>query len=195
MYDSCSAVDFQSILPTTLIDYCEIGIGTPSQNFKVVLDTGSSNLWVPSDSCSSTACLLHSRYVSCSSSTHRQNGSSFEIVQGSNTLEGFVSQDVLKIGDIEVQQQDFAEITSDPGIAFAFSRFNGILGLGFNTISVNHIVPPLYNMMNKGLLNEPLVSFYLSSADGVESEVTFGGVNGERYTGNITELPVRRQPY
>jgi saccharopepsin len=43
-------------------------------------------------------------------------------------MEGFVSNDVLSIGDLKISKQDFAEATKEPGLAFAFGKFDGILG-------------------------------------------------------------------
>lgn len=179
------------------LDFSEIEIGTPPQKFKVVLDTGSSNLWVPSSECSSIACFLHSKYDSSASSTYKKNGTEFAIKYGSGSLSGFVSQDTLKIGDLKVQKQDFAEATSEPGLAFAFGRFDGILGLGYDTISVDKMVPPFYNMINQGLLDEPVFAFYLGDAnkEGDNSEATFGGVDKDHYTGELIKIPLRRKAY
>ncbi|KAI5922925.1 Asp-domain-containing protein [Camillea tinctor] len=176
--------------------FSEISIGTPPQDFKVILDTGSSNLWVPSQSCGSIACYLHSKYDSSSSSTYKKNGTEFEIRYGSGSLSGFVSQDTLTIGDMTVQNQDFAEATSEPGLAFAFGRFDGILGLGFDRLSVNGIVPPFYQMVNQKLVDDAVFAFYLSGENGDDSsEVVFGGVDKDHYTGKITEIPLRRKAY
>lgn len=176
--------------------FSEISIGTPPQDFKVILDTGSSNLWVPSSQCGSIACYLHSKYESSSSSTYKANGTEFEIRYGSGSLSGFVSQDDVTIGDITVSGQDFAEATSEPGLAFAFGRFDGILGLGFDRLSVNGIVPPFYSMVNQKKIDEAVFAFYLSGENGGDdSEVVFGGVDQAHYTGKITEIPLRRKAY
>jgi saccharopepsin len=144
--------------------------------------------------CGSIACYLHNKYDSSASSTYKANGSSFEIKYGSGSLSGFVSQDTMTIGDITIKGQDFAEATNEPGLAFAFGRFDGILGLGFDRISVNGIVPPFYKMVEQKLIDEPVFAFYLSDTDG-ESEVVFGGVDKARYKGKITTIPLRRKAY
>src|SRR5271168_2020266 len=169
-----------------MADFSEITIGTPPQSFKVVLDTGSSNLWVPSTECGSIACYLHTKYDSSASSTYKKNGTSFEIRYGSGSLSGFVSQDIMSIGDLKIKHQDFAEATEEPGLAFAFGRFDGILGLGYDTISVNKIVPPFYSMVDQGLLDEPVFAFYLGDSEsGEDSEASFGGVDESHYTGKM----------
>lgn len=180
-----------------MLDFSEIQLGTPPQTFKVVLDTGSSNLWVPSSECGSIACYLHQKFDSSASSTYKKNGSEFAIKYGSGSLSGFVSRDNLQIGDLKVKGQDFAEATSEPGLAFAFGRFDGILGLGFDTISVNRIVPPFYNMIHQGLLDEPVFAFYLGDAnkDGDSSVATFGGIDKDHYEGELIKIPLRRKAY
>ncbi|KAM3498429.1 hypothetical protein MY10362_008255 [Beauveria mimosiformis] len=174
--------------------FSEITIGTPPQTFKVILDTGSSNLWVPSQSCTSIACFLHSTYDSSSSSTYKKNGSEFEIRYGTGSLSGFVSNDEVSIGDLTIKNTDFAEAVSEPGLAFAFGRFDGILGLGYDTISVNKIVPPFYQMINQKLLDEPVFAFYLGSEES-GSEAIFGGVDKDHYEGKIEYIPLRRKAY
>lgn len=180
--------------------FSEITLGTPPQSFKVVLDTGSSNLWVPSTRCSSIACFLHAKYDCEASETYKANGTEFKIRYGSGSLEGVISNDVLRIGDLTIPEVDFAESTKEPGLAFAFGKFDGIFGLGYHTISVLHTVPPFYKMLEQGLLDEPVFAFYLGSTEAGKvdpdcGEVVFGGVDEAHYEGEIFYAPVRRRGY
>ncbi|KAJ1678110.1 aspartic proteinase precursor, partial [Spiromyces aspiralis] len=177
--------------------YGEISLGTPPQVFKVVFDTGSSNLWVPSTECTSIACFFHTRYDSSASETYKANGTKFAIRYGTGSMEGFISNDVLKVGDIEIKHQDFAEATKEPGLTFAFGRFDGIFGLGYDTISVNHIIPPFYNMVAEKLVEKPVFSFYLTddNKDKGPGEMVLGGTNPDHYSGELKWAKVRRRGY
>lgn len=174
--------------------FSTIALGSPPQEFKVILDTGSSNLWVPGSKCGSIACYLHSTYDAKDSSTYKKNGSEFAIRYGSGSVKGYISQDILQIGDLEIKKQDFGEATEEPGLAFVFGRFDGILGLGYDSIAVNHVTPPFYNMIDQGLLDEPVFAFYIGE-EGKESEVVFGGVDKSHYTGKMVKIPLRRKAY
>ncbi|XP_061350629.1 aspartic proteinase A1-like [Gastrolobium bilobum] len=177
----------------------EIGIGTPSQKFTVIFDTGSSNLWVPSSKCYfSVACYLHSRYKSSESSTYNENGTSAEIHYGTGQISGFFSQDHVKLGDLIVSNQDFIEATREPSITFLAAKFDGILGLGFQEISVRNAAPIWYNMLNQHLLPQPVFSFWLNrnDTDGEEGgEIVFGGVDSDHYKGEHTYVPVTQKGY
>jgi saccharopepsin len=74
-------------------------------------------------------------------------------------------------------------------------RFDGILGLAYDTISVNRIPPPFYEMINQKLIDDPVFSFRLGASEDDGGEVIFGGIDTSAYTGSIHYAPVRRKAY
>ncbi|CAL9074657.1 unnamed protein product [Musa textilis] len=177
----------------------EIGIGTPAQKFTVIFDTGSSNLWIPSSKCIlSVACYFHSKYKSSASSTYQKNaGKSAEIHYGSGSISGFFSEDHVTIGNLIVKNQDFIEATSEPSITFLVAKFDGILGLGFQEISVGNAVPVWYNMVNQGLIKDPVFSFWFNrnAEEGEGGEIVFGGADPNHYKGEHVYVPVSQKGY
>ncbi|XP_057956391.1 cyprosin-like [Malania oleifera] len=178
--------------------YGQIGIGTPPQNFTVVFDTGSSNLWVPSSKCYfSVACYFHAKYKSKLSRTHKRNGKPAAIHYGTGAISGFFSQDNVKVGEIMVAYQDFIEATGVPGTTFVLAKFDGILGLGFQEISVGKAIPVWYNMVRQRLVTNLIFSFWLNRKikDQEGGEIVFGGVDPKHFKGEHTYVPVTRKGY
>ncbi|EXB57546.1 Aspartic proteinase [Morus notabilis] len=174
--------------------YGVIGIGSPAQNFTVIFDTGSSNLWVPSSKCYfSLACYFHSRYKSSKSSTYTSIGKSCEINYGSGSVSGFFSQDNVQVGDVVV----FIEATREGSLTFLLAKFDGLLGLGFQEISVGNVTPVWYNMVQQDLVSEEVFSFWLNRdpAAAVGGEIIFGGVDEKHFKGKHTYVPVTKKGY
>ncbi|KAM9783932.1 napsin-A isoform 2-T2 [Syngnathus typhle] len=176
-----------------------ISIGSPPQDFTVLFDTGSSNLWVPSVHCSflDIACWLHHRYNSKKSSTYVGNGTGFSIRYGRGSLSGFISGDTVNIAGLSMPGQQFGEAVKQPGITFAVARFDGVLGMAYPSISVAKVTPVFDTAMAAKLLPQNVFSFYISRdpAAAVGGELMLGGSDPQYYTGDLHYVNVTRKAY
>ncbi|XP_006751484.1 renin isoform X1 [Leptonychotes weddellii] len=179
--------------------YGEISIGTPPQTFKVIFDTGSANLWVPSTKCSPLymACEIHSLYDSSESSSYMENGTAFTIHYGTGKVKGFLSQDMVTVGGITVTQT-FGEVTELPLIPFMLAKFDGVLGMGFPAQAVGGVTPVFDHILSQGVLKEDVFSVYYSRSSDLSSrdshllggELVLGGSDPQYYQGNFHYVSV-----
>ncbi|DAA13828.1 PREDICTED: pregnancy-associated glycoprotein 1-like [Bison bison bison] len=164
----------------------KITIGTPPQEFQVVFDTGSSELWVPSVFCPSSACSTHIRFRHLESSTFRPTQKTFSITYGSGSTKGFLAYDTVRIGDLLSTDQEFGLSMEEHG--FEDLPFDGVLGLNYPDMSFITTIPIFDNLKNQGAFSEPVFAFYLGKAKG--SVVMFGGVDHHYYKGELNWVPL-----
>lgn len=158
----------------------------------MIFDTGSSDLWVPSSSCS--ACGSHPEFDSSASTTYVASSTVFDITYGSGSVSGIQAYDTVTIGDLSVTDQEFA-LVSTVFNGYSSGKFDGLLGLGYEILSVNQATTPLDNMYNEGLISDKVFAFKLGNSDGEDGELLFGGIDSSLYTGDITYVPVVEQAY
>ncbi|XP_017272177.1 napsin-A [Kryptolebias marmoratus] len=179
--------------------YGVISIGSPPQEFTVLFDTGSSNLWVPSIHCSffDVACWVHHKYDSKKSSTYVKNGTEFSIRYGTGSLSGFISEDTVSIAGLSVTKQQFGEAVKQPGITFVVARFDGVLGMAYPSISAAKVTPVFDTAMAEKLLPQNIFSVYINRdpAGAVGGELVLGGTDPQYYTGDLHYFNVTRKAY
>jgi len=172
--------------------YGEIEVGTPGQKEMVVFDTGSANLWVPNKRPWFTS---HNIYDHSKSSSFVQNGTVFKIQYGSGPVSGVFSADTVTIGDLKLSDYTFAEVddTSGLGLGYRFGKFDGILGLGWDAISVGHVPTPMSALVKSGQLEQPVFAFFVGNNQ--PGELLFGGVDPKHYTGDFNFVPLNAETY
>ncbi|XP_047631557.1 pepsin A-5 [Phacochoerus africanus] len=172
-----------------------IGIGTPAQDFTVIFDTGSSNLWVPSVYCSSLACSDHNQFNPDDSSTFEATSQELSITYGTGSMTGILGYDTVQVGGISDTNQIFGLSETEPGSFLYYAPFDGILGLAYPSISASGATPVFDNLWDQGLVSQDLFSVYLSSNDDSGSVVLLGGIDSSYFTGSLNWVPVSVEGY
>jgi hypothetical protein len=184
-------VQNRAVVPQAVNDYDDleyignITIGSDQQKFAVILDTGSANLWVPDSSCTAS-CSGKRKYNSATSTTYQANGQQWSIQYGTGSARGILGVDTVRFGDqgtnqLTVPTTTFGQAQTLAAFFAQIPQMDGILGLAFQSLAVNGVVPPLINAINQGLLDAPIFTVYLRHRGLVENVdggvFTYGGLD------------------
>ncbi|KAK0308151.1 hypothetical protein LTR82_015725 [Friedmanniomyces endolithicus] len=163
-------------------------VGTPAQDLRLHIDTGSSDLWVNvanSQLCSSkgSACGASGTYAPNSSSTYQYINSNFNItyVDGSGSSGDYVSDKQI-------------------GIGYNSTSAEGIIGIGYpiNEVATQYNGGNPYpnvplHLMQNGDINSNAYSLWLNDLDASTGSILFGGVNTDKFSGELQTLPIIRE--
>ncbi|KAI0721650.1 acid protease [Cerioporus squamosus] len=105
----------------------QINIG--GQDFMVLLDTGSSDLWVVSSDCTTVDCSGVPKYAKSPSLSLTDVPFHLSYLMGNVT--GVVGSETVTVGEFQVSSQIFAMANATGGLGLAGTGDSGILGLAF----------------------------------------------------------------
>ncbi|ATY67503.1 candidapepsin-4 precursor [Cordyceps militaris] len=178
--------------------FLNASLGTPPQNLRLHLDTGSSDLWVNTASSSlcrssNEACTESGTYNCNSSSTYGYLNSQFNIsyVDGSSAHGDYVT-DTFRFGNIGIDDFQF-------GVGYTSSSQQGILGIGYpeNEIQSARFGHQPYNNLPARLFADKHVganaySIWLDNINSTTGSLLFGGVDKSQYQGSLVTVPVQK---
>merc|ERR1712054_478384 len=89
----------------------------------------------------------------------------------------------------------FAEVddTSGLGLGYRIGKFDGILGLGWDSISVGGVPTIMKALTASGQMAKPVFGFYL--ANNAPGELEFGGIDSNHYTGDFSFVKLSSESY
>lgn len=197
---------------TAYFGHVYLGLPTP-QRFTVIFDTGSGHLFVPSGRCNTETCKLHSRYNRSISTTavdidhegksvpaNATTRDQVAIAYGTGEVTGEFVRETICLADPSANQQVgqecttlrvilATEMTEEP---FKTFKFDGVLGLGLESLAVDPEFSFFGQMSKLNHLSEDRFGYFLSRSDKVPSEIAFGGHDERRVASPLQWVPVHK---
>ncbi|QRG35685.1 hypothetical protein FDK38_000005 [Candidozyma auris] len=164
----------------------DVKLGSNKQPVTVELDTGSSDLWVYNVS---TPGAQGGSFDPSKSSDDKDTGKAFSIsyLDGSGAEGEYVTDD-FAFADGKTLLEDFRFAVVDGGEP----NSEGVLGVGNkNTEAVSSHYDNLpWAFQKKGITPKASYSLFLGSEESGKGSIIFGGIDTEKYEGELTKYPV-----
>lgn len=180
--------------------YAVATIGTPPQEFRMYLDTGSADIWVAGSKCQTTFCQTPGRrlFMESASTTLHRTEYEFDISYCDNTTaHGLTAYDTLSMAGLTAYPQAFGimEDVNDPG-SVKLDKYDGLFGLSYPQFASPGTIPFFLNLMLQNAIPMPVFAFWLNrdpkTSQQKGGELTLGGVNPDHYSEPIHYFPVSR---
>jgi hypothetical protein len=176
--------------------YGTIYVGTPAQAFKVIFDTGSGNILLPSRACESSSCLTHANYDFLSSMSGKELPNKKEVKRfavGTGKLIGNPVADKVCLGvdDQMCSETSLIQATEMSDEPFNLMPYDGIFGLGMPATSIAPEYNFLGNLAGASALASNRFAVWLSIEGDIDaSEISFGSIPENRLGSDVTWLPL-----
>jgi cathepsin D len=174
-----------------------VSVGTPSKDFLVVLDTGSSDFWLSSAGCQACTQTAPEYDSSKSSSfgtpTTSAADSQISIPYGSGEVAGSLGTETVTLGGFSVAGQPFLVVDQiTQGFFNGETDVSGLMGLAFQTLAQTGAAPFWQTLVANNQLSQPMMSFWLDRASRTSQSseqpggvFTLGGANTTLFSGDI----------
>ncbi|KAH7923000.1 acid protease [Leucogyrophana mollusca] len=189
--------------------FAPVKLGTPGKSYDVILDTGSADLWVAGQACTSAACAQLTKFNPKESDSFRDLKLPFQVSYADSNVAGDLGADTLAVGRFTIQNQtfgvasNFPNAMNDPNFATVEKPASGILGLAWKAFATSNTTPFWEYLVESKQWDMPVMSLHLARSSGNSKQntepggtFTLGAYDTTLYTGDIhfNNLTVTENP-
>ncbi|CZS91886.1 uncharacterized protein RAG0_02439 [Rhynchosporium agropyri] len=184
----------------------EVGIGDPPQSIRMAIDTGSGFTWVKlTDTqecwqcvegetvgfCAKGEEMIHMFNANASSSYKPDAKKPFTAYRDKDFLQGYQSSESLNLNGATISKLQISMVQNST------MDVDGFLGLGYPDQSLGKGKKKgakkdtlLDKMVKEGLIHHKAYSFYLNDDDAATGNILLGGMDTDKFTGSMKEMPI-----